>query len=99
MSLSSPFSVVNNSLSIYMKPSDFHHLSNEEFNKLRPKSEDETDLFIAEQEYRDWCADDDLDPTDESNREMYNEMREEIDGFWDNQDVDEREGWESMMTD
>lgn len=86
-----------------MKPSDFHHLSNEEFNKLTPKGQYEKEIYEAEQAFREWCADDDLDPTHEDVRESFEEeqaeIRAEIDGFWDNLDEDEREGWESMMTD
>lgn len=57
-------------------------------------------LRESEQNFRQWCHENDCDPEDESARESYKEIRAETgQAFWDNLDDDERDGYESMMTD
>lgn len=46
-----------------------------------------------EEEYREYCRQNDLDPEDEDNRAHYKEVKDELDNYWDDMDEDDRDGW------
>jgi len=59
------------------KPPRFDLMTDEEFKKYNPKSEDEQDMWESETQYREDCREMDLDPTDPDDRERYEEILDE----------------------
>ena len=55
-------------------------------------------------EFLEWCEETDNDPNDSGSREVFEEHQSETDAerggkFWDGLSPEDREGYESMMTD
>jgi len=75
----------------HAKPLDFQIMSEAEFKSYRPRSEDEQSAYEEEDEYRKWCANDDMDPMDSDSRDLYKEICAEYD--IDDMDDYDRDGW------
>jgi hypothetical protein len=82
-----------------MKISKFGKMSSTELEAYQPRSQDECEALVAEKDFREWCKENDEDPENEDSRENYQIVqRESGQGFWEDLDDDEREGWEHNMT-
>ena len=73
-------------------------MTSEEFKAFRPRSEDEAYDHEKEAEYREWCEEEECDPLDPDSRLYYKEYLEETgDGFLENLDEDDADGWTDNM--
>ena len=66
--------------------------------------EDTEGMEEDDSDFLEWCQNTDNDPEDPGSREMYSEHMEEVEAetgpkFWDDLSPEDREGYESMMTD
>ena len=75
----------------------FTEMSAAEFAAYKPKSEEDSLAYEKEADFRVLCAENDMDPTDSNVREHEEEIERENNGFWDDMDDDEREGWTDNM--
>jgi hypothetical protein len=82
-----------------MKLSKFSKMSSSELEAYQSRTQDECEALTAELDFRSWCKENDEHPENEDSREHYQIVqRESGQGFWDDLDEDEREGWEHNMT-
>lgn len=58
----------------------------DEINRKAAESEEE-------EEYQEYCKQHGLNPDDQANRDQFREMKDELDGYWDDMDEDNRDGW------
>ena len=66
--------------------------------------QDDTESQNHDADYLGWCQDTDNDPDDPGSKEVYLEHMQEVEAetgqkFWDGLSPEDREGYESMMTD
>jgi hypothetical protein len=66
--------------------------------------EDDTESQNHDSDFHEWCRDTNNDPNDPGSREGYMEHIQEVEAetgqkFWDGLSPEDREGYESMMTD
>lgn len=75
----------------------FTSMSNDELERVQPRTENEADALRQEVEFRTWCQEFDEDYGDEEAREHFLAGQVEVETFWDDMDEQEREGWEHMI--
>lgn len=75
--------------------SKFQKLSDAELLAYSPSSDAEFEDYQAEAGFREWCKENEEDPSTGEAREAYEE-ESNSDG-WDDMDEDEKAGWEDNM--
>jgi hypothetical protein len=78
-----------------MKKSKFSLTSFAQLEAYSPRNQDDDEDRWEEIEFRKWCVENELDPTNGDTREIYAEATGAT--FWDDLDNAEREGWEHLM--
>jgi hypothetical protein len=81
-----------------MKKNAFYKMSLAELQAHHPQNEEECETRSAEIKFKKWCKENKEDPEDEDCRERYQLIQIETgQGFWDNLDEADREGWEDKI--
>lgn len=76
---------------------DFRNMSEEKLESFLPGSDEEDYAYRKEVKYRKWCVRMDCDPMEPDSRYAYEEVLEEIEGFWNGLDDNDRAGWTDNM--
>ena len=76
-----------------MKQTKFQRMSPEQLAGYQCRDEDECEALTKEREYREQCLANGEDYENEDVRQNYEEMKDEIESFWDDLDEDDRAGW------
>ena len=78
-----------------MKNSKFCKMSPAELEAYRPRDEDDHEALAKEKDFREWCNENEENYEDDDSRKNYHDFQRETgQGFWDDLDEDDREGWE-----
>lgn len=75
--------------------SKFRKMDDTQFRAYSPKTEAEYEDYIAEKAFREWCEENQHDPTADEAREMYAE--ETNSESWEDMDEHDADGWEHNM--
>lgn len=82
-----------------MQNSKFHKMSPAELEAYQPRDQDDHEAYIHEKDFRQWCVENEENYEDEESRSNYQDVQRETgQGFWDDLDEDDREGWEHNIT-
>ena len=78
-----------------MKTPNFLKMSDAELASYTCQSQEEAEALSKEQDFREWCKENEIDPDEQGSREHYREATGE--SFWEDLDDDDRNGWEHNM--
>jgi hypothetical protein len=82
-----------------MKKITFSNMSDKELAAYHAHSEQEVGAINREVEFRNWCKENDEDPTSDQSRESYNIVEEECGRkAWDTLDENDKDGWTDNIT-